>query len=462
MSQNDALASGKKMLAEGFTAMRESIHHIKVLQEMVRQLNLQGQSDTMTWGKEMLANSFHVMEKVTRHVKKLHAMIRPLKIQESDATADGNEMLSDGFKSLQKAHLHVKELEEVVHQMNHLEQYARENGEATPAETEENDPPSQLSVNKKRTFSTLQDADQFVNHVLTMGETSTPLCEHSEKRAMHALNTQSFDDHKETARCESTHTIVIKFRSSPHRINPHLITQSELYEYCRTYGVCDIDLPIHNDPNHPHYGTIRGFAFIHYETAEQSERAFHALSTSGLFIDGKKVKVKVLKYNKALRGATLSSTCKPADITECVLPCAKETDVTPESAPVSTEPLSSMVPETPCVQQASHGVKTIVARNLPHMISSEILCDLFQLYGVVCDVYLPRDNNPRSRHYGTIRGFALITYETAEQSARAVRVLTTLGLPICGKEVTVEFAKSDRTVRSGDASACFTNTPLSR
>ena len=439
MSQSDALASGKKMLAEGFTAMRESIHHVKVLQEIVSQLNLQGQSDNMTWGKEMLADGFHAMEKVNHHVKVLHAMIRPLKIQEGDAIERGKEMLEDGVKALQKAHLHVKELEEIVHQMNLLEQYAKENGEATPAETEV-DP---VSVNKKRTFSTLQDADQFVNHVLSMEDTNSPPCEHSEKRAMHALNKQSCDDHKETQSplCESAHTIVIK--SFPHRI-----TESELYEYFRSYGVCDIDLPIHNDPNHPRYGTIRGFAFIHYETAEQSDRAFHALSTRGLFIDGKKVRAKVSKYNTALRGATLSTNCKPADITECVLPCAKETDVNPESAPVSAEPLSSMVPETPCVQQASLGVKTIIARNLPRMISSEILCDLFQLYGVVCDVYLPRDNNPRSRHYGTIRGFALITYETVEQSARAVRVLTTLGLSIRGKQVTVEFAKSDTATRT--------------
>ena len=436
-SQSDALASGKKMLAEGFTAMRESIHHVKVLQEMVSQLNLQGQSDDMAWGKEMLADSFHAMEKVTRHVKMLHAMIRPLKIQESDAITKGKEMLEDGFKSLKKARLHVKELEEIVHQMNMLEQYAMQNP-ALPVHTEV-DP---VSVNKKRTFSQ-QDGEQFINQVLAVGETNSSPCEHSEKRAMHALNTQSFDDHKETQSplCEPTHTIVIK-------CFPHRITHSELYEYFRSYGVCDIDLPIHNDPNHPRYGTIRGFAFIHYETAEQSDRAFHALSTRGLFIDGKKVRAKVSKYNTALRGATLSTNCKPADITECVLPCAKETDVNPESAPVSAEPLSSMVPETPCVQQASLGVKTIIARNLPRMISSEILCDLFQLYGVVCDVYLPRDNNPRSRHYGTIRGFALITYETVEQSARAVRVLTTLGLSIRGKQVTVEFAKSDTATRT--------------
>jgi RNA recognition motif-containing protein len=433
MSQSDVIASGEEILTEGFNALQQSIHHVKVLQEIASQLNLQGQSDNMIWGEEMLTDGFHAMKKISHLVNVLQEMVRQSKIQESDVIAHGEKMLEDGIKALQKAHLHVKELEEIVHQMTHLEQYARETLEATPAETEE-DP---VSVNKKRTFSTLQDADQFVNHVLSMGETNSPSCEQSEKRAMHALNTQSCDDHKETQSplCEPAHTIVIK--SFPRRV-----TQSELYEYCLSYGVCDIDLPIHNDPNHPRYGTIRGFAFIHYETAEQSDRAFHALSTSGLFIGGKKVKAKAFKYNKALRGATLSPNCKPADITECVP--AKETDVTPESAPVSAEPLSSMVPETPC----SHGVKTIIARNLPSMISEEILCDLFQLYGVVCDVYLPRDKDLNSLQYGTICGFALITYETAEQSARAVRVLTTLGLPICGKEVTVEFAKSDRTVHT--------------
>jgi hypothetical protein len=426
MSQSDALASGKKMLAEGFNALQQSIHHVKVLQEIARQLNLQGQSDNMIWGEEMLTDGFHAMKKVSHLVDVLQQMVRQLKIQESDAIAHGEKMLEDGIKALQKARLHVKELEEIVHQMNSLEQYATENGEATPAETEE-DP---VSVNKKRTFSQ-QDSEQFINQVLAMGEKDSSPCEHSEKRAMHALNTQPCDDHKETQSplCEPAHTLVIK--SFPHRI-----TQSKLYEYCRSYGVCDIDFPIHNDPSHPRYGTIRGFAFIHYETAEQSDRAFHAISTSGLVIGGKKVKAKVFKYNKALRGATLSPHGNPADITEGTT--NKETDAT-ESAPVSAEPLSSMVPETPC----SHRVKTIIARNLPCMISEEILCDLFQLYGVVCDVHLPRNNDPDSPHDGTICGFALITYETEAQSARAVRVLTTLGLSICGKEVTVEFATSD-------------------
>jgi RNA recognition motif-containing protein len=432
MSQSDALASGKKMLAEGFTAMRESIHHVKVLQEIVSQLNLQGQSDNMTWGKEMLADGFHAMEKVNHHVKVLHAMIRPLKIQEGDAIERGKEMLEDGVKALQKAHLHVKELEEIVHQMNLLEQYAKENGEATPAETEV-DP---VLVNKKRTFSQ-QDSEQFINQVLAVGETNSSPCEHSEKRAMHALNKQSCDDHKETQSplCESANDpLMIKFV-------PHGITESELYGYFRPYGVVrDIDLPRNKDTHGPRYGTIRRVAFIYYETAEQSDRAFRALSTRGLYMYGKKTMVS--KYNTALRGTTHSPLCEPADITATSV-YDKETDVNVK--PLS--PFTTMVPETSCVQ-ASQRVKTIIARNVPRNISPEDLHERFRLYGVIHDIYLPRNKDPYSPHYMTIRGFALIKYETAAQSARAFRALSTTGLSICGKQVTVEFAKSDTAPRT--------------
>ena len=111
------------------------------------------------------------------------------------------------------------------------------------------------------------------------------------------------------------------------------------------------------------------------------------------------------------------------------------------SSIVSTEPFLP-----PPVE--ADGIKTIIARNLPRAISPEDLRERFQLYGVVRDVYLPRNKDPNSLHHGTIRGFALIKYDTAAQSARAVRVLSALGLSIRGKQVTVEFAKSDTATRT--------------
>jgi hypothetical protein len=135
------------------------------------------------------------------------------------------------------------------------------------------------------------------------------------------------------------------------------------------------------------------------------------------------------------------------------------------SAPLFTEPIPAPVKEvkhayfatsstivpadpSPFVQQAPAGIKTIIARNLPRAITPEELRERFQLYGVVRDVYLPRNKDPNSVHHGTIRGFALIKYDTAAESDRAVRVLSALGLSVRGKQVTVEFAKSDTATRT--------------
>ena len=108
---------------------------------------------------------------------------------------------------------------------------------------------------------------------------------------------------------------------------------------------------------------------------------------------------------------------------------------------------SPFVPQALSVPQAA-GIKTIIARNLPRAITPEELRERFQLYGVVRDVYLPRNKDLNSPHYGTIRGFALIKYDTAAESDRAVRVLSALGLSVRGKQVTVEFAKSDTATRT--------------
>jgi RNA recognition motif-containing protein len=107
-----------------------------------------------------------------------------------------------------------------------------------------------------------------------------------------------------------------------------------------------------------------------------------------------------------------------------------------------------MVPETPlCVQQASHEMTTIIVRNLPRTITLEELRERFQRYGVVRNINLPRNKDPHSPYYGTIRKFAFIQYNTAAESDRAVREISTHGHFIYGNQVTA--AKSD-TVTCGD------------
>lgn len=170
----------------------------------------------------------------------------------------------------------------------------------------------------------------------------------------------------------------------------------------------------------------------------------------------------------------MASARNTPQLTEFTKPVAKLTEpvaklfAAARSAPLFTEPIPAPVAEvkhayfatsstivpadpSPFVPQAPTqvaGIKTIIARNLPRAITPEELRERFQLYGVVRDVYLPRNKDLNSPHYGTIRGFALIKYDTAAESDRAVRVLSALGLSVRGKQVTVEFAKSDTATRT--------------
>jgi len=149
----------------------------------------------------------------------------------------------------------------------------------------------------------------------------------------------------------------------------------------------------------------------------------------------------VAKLFAAARATPLFTEPIPAPVKE-----VKHAYFATSSTIVPADP-SPSVPQAPAVSQTA-GIKTIIARNLPRAITPEELRERFQLYGVVRDVYLPRNKDPNSIHHGTIRGFALIKYDTAAESDRAVRVLSALGLSVRGKQVTVEFAKSDTAVRT--------------
>lgn len=178
--------------------------------------------------------------------------------------------------------------------------------------------------------------------------------------------------------------------------------------------------------------------------------AFHEVTTS------KKVTFADLYPSHASPMLTqlvaAARVCTPSPLfTEPLAPAPLFTE--PPKAPV--EPprpffasAATIVPvEQPFVLPAPPGVKTIIAKNLPRDITPHDLRERFQLYGDVWDVYLPRNKDPKSPQHGTIRGFALIKYRSENDSARAVRVLSMLGLSIRGKQVTVEFAKSDTAAR---------------
>ena len=89
------------------------------------------------------------------------------------------------------------------------------------------------------------------------------------------------------------------------------------------------------------------------------------------------------------------------------------------------------------------GIKTLIARNLPRDITVETVRAAFGRYGQVRDVYIPKNMDRNSPHFGTVKGFALVKFNAPEESAAAYQ--NEWGRLQFGKnKITVEFAQQDR------------------
>jgi len=109
---------------------------------------------------------------------------------------------------------------------------------------------------------------------------------------------------------------------------------------------------------------------------------------------------------------------------------------------IATPPPSPILP--PCTESLYNPkeVKTLIARNLPRDISIDELKNIFEKHGVLCDVYIPKNQNQQSPYYGTIKGFAIIKFLTSQGSTRAF-IAETSNLVIRNKKIALEFAKED-------------------
>lgn len=89
------------------------------------------------------------------------------------------------------------------------------------------------------------------------------------------------------------------------------------------------------------------------------------------------------------------------------------------------------------------GIKTVITRNLPRDVRVEQLRSVFEKYGPIKDIYIPKNMDRSSQYFGTIKGFALIKYLKSDDSARAYQ--SEYGRLVLGRNnITVEFAKEDR------------------
>lgn len=89
------------------------------------------------------------------------------------------------------------------------------------------------------------------------------------------------------------------------------------------------------------------------------------------------------------------------------------------------------------------GIKTVITRNLPRNITVEQLRCVFEKYGPIKDIYIPKNMDKSSPYFGTTKGFALIKFLKPTDSARAYESEYSR-LTIGKNNITVEFAKEDR------------------
>jgi hypothetical protein len=123
--------------------------------------------------------------------------------------------------------------------------------------------------------------------------------------------------------------------------------------------------------------------------------------------------------------------------------CSHNRRVAFAERPAVKEYTKDSAPTERVVPAYTPGIKTVITRNLPRDVSVEQLRGVFEKYGPIKDIYIPRNMDKSSPYFGTIKGFALIKYLKPTDSARAYE--SEYGRLTLGRNnITVEFAKEDR------------------
>lgn len=89
------------------------------------------------------------------------------------------------------------------------------------------------------------------------------------------------------------------------------------------------------------------------------------------------------------------------------------------------------------------GRRTLMAKNLPRDINVQELRTIFEKYGAIRDIYIPKNMDKSSPYFGTIKGFAKIQFLKADDTASAFNAQWGL-LNIRSKNIALEPAAEDR------------------
>jgi FUS-interacting serine-arginine-rich protein 1 len=109
----------------------------------------------------------------------------------------------------------------------------------------------------------------------------------------------------------------------------------------------------------------------------------------------------------------------------------------PHKPTYAAAPVEREVPAFPA------GRRTLMAKNLPRDIAVQELRTIFEKYGAIRDIYIPKNMDKSSPYFGTIKGFAKIQFLKPDDSATAFAAQYSL-LNIRGKNIVLEPAAEDR------------------
>ena len=95
---------------------------------------------------------------------------------------------------------------------------------------------------------------------------------------------------------------------------------------------------------------------------------------------------------------------------------------------------------------SSNKIRTIIARNLPRNITTSELQNIFEMFGPVDRIIIPYHLNPLNPYYGTMKGYAFITFLSANDALLACfpEYSESSYIVLSNKIVTLELAKEDR------------------
>lgn len=87
--------------------------------------------------------------------------------------------------------------------------------------------------------------------------------------------------------------------------------------------------------------------------------------------------------------------------------------------------------------------KTLILHNIPRDCGVNDIRQMFEQYGPIRDIYIPRVKDEKSEYYGTVKGFALVKY-LSPSSAKKAYAAEYGRLYLGHRLISIEFANEDR------------------